>query len=222
MVTLGDCARGKPIVSLYALKPAFQSLLRPLVVRLAGAGVTANAVTVSAAIGSIVVGLLAIVISDHRIFLLIPIWLLLRMALNAVDGMLAREHGQASRLGAMLNEIGDVVSDVAIYIPFAFIPAFAGGSSVFVIALVIALALLSEFAGVLGPMIKATRHYEGPMGKSDRALVVGALGAWIGFGGPVADWAIHGAWIIAALLILTIANRVRAALRETAPMERQP
>lgn len=209
-------------MSLYALKPAFQSLLRPLVVRLAGAGVTANAVTVTAAIGSIFVGVLAIVIDDSRIFLLIPVWLLLRMALNAVDGMLAREHGQASRLGAMLNEIGDVVSDVAIYIPFAFIPAFASSFSALAIGLVIGLALLSEFAGVLGPMIKATRRYDGPMGKSDRALVAGALAAWIGFGGPVADWAIHGAWIIAALLCLTIANRVRAALRETAPMERQP
>jgi CDP-diacylglycerol---glycerol-3-phosphate 3-phosphatidyltransferase len=209
-------------MTLYALKPAFQSLLRPLVVRLAKAGVTANAVTVSAAIGSIVVGALAILIDDHRIFLLIPVWLLLRMALNAVDGMLAREHGQASRLGAMLNEIGDVVSDAAIYIPFAFIPAFAGGSSPLVIALVIGLALLSEFAGVLGPMIKASRRYDGPMGKSDRALVAGAFGAWIGFGGPVADWAIYGVWIVAALLVLTIANRIRAALREIAPMERQP
>lgn len=209
-------------MSLYALKPAFQSLLRPLVGRLARAGVTANAVTISAAVGSILVGLLAILVDDPRIFLLIPVWLLLRMALNAVDGMLAREHGQASRLGAMLNEIGDVVSDAAIYIPFAFIPAFSGGLSAFAIAVVIGLALLSEFAGVLGPMIKATRRYDGPMGKSDRALVVGALGAWIGFGGAVADWAIHGVWIIAALLVLTVANRVRAALRETAPVERQP
>lgn len=208
-------------MSLYALKPAFQSLLRPLVTRFAGAGVTANAVTIAAAIGSILVGVLAIAVDDHRIFLLIPVWLLVRMALNAFDGMLAREHGQASRLGAILNEIGDVVSDAAIYIPFAFIPAFAGGLSAFAIALVIGLALLSEFAGVLGPMIRATRRYDGPMGKSDRALVAGALGAWIGFGGAVADWAIHGAWIIAALLILTIANRVRAALRETAPVEPQ-
>lgn len=207
-------------MTLYALKPAFQSLLRPLVVRLARAGVTANAVTVSAAIGSILVGLLSIAIDDHRIFLLIPVWLLMRMALNAVDGMLAREHGQASRLGALLNEIGDVVSDVAIYIPFALVPAFAGGSSALVIALVIGLAALSEFAGVLGPMIKATRRYDGPMGKSDRAFVAGALGAWIGFGGPVAEWAVYGAWIVAALLVLTIVNRIRAALREAAPVER--
>jgi CDP-diacylglycerol--glycerol-3-phosphate 3-phosphatidyltransferase len=35
------------------------------------------------------------------------------MALNAIDGMLAREHDMQSPLGAMLNELGDVLSDVA-------------------------------------------------------------------------------------------------------------
>jgi len=43
------------------------------------------------------------------IFLLLPVWLGIRMGLNAVDGMLARELGQQSRLGAYLNEICDVV-----------------------------------------------------------------------------------------------------------------
>ena len=31
------------------------------------------------------------------------------MALNAIDGMLAREHGQKSTLGAYLNELTDVI-----------------------------------------------------------------------------------------------------------------
>ncbi len=42
-------------------------------------------------------------------YALLPVWMLLRMALNAVDGMLAREFGQQSRLGAYLNELSDVV-----------------------------------------------------------------------------------------------------------------
>ena len=56
-------------------------------------------------------------------FLLLPLWLFVRMALNAVDGMLAREFGQKSRLGAYLNEISDVVSDAALYAPFAWLGA---------------------------------------------------------------------------------------------------
>jgi CDP-diacylglycerol--glycerol-3-phosphate 3-phosphatidyltransferase len=132
------------------------------------------------------------------------------MALNAIDGMLAREHGQASRLGACLNEIGDVVSDACLYAPFAIVPAFGPGP----VALLIGLALLTEFAGLIGPAIGASRRYEGPMGKSDRALLAGALGAWIGLGGGVASWAVAGPWLVALLLLLTVANRVRAALRE--------
>jgi CDP-diacylglycerol--glycerol-3-phosphate 3-phosphatidyltransferase len=198
-------------VSLYALKPAFQQLLRPLVGRLAEAGVTANQVTVAAAIGSVVVGWVAFVAAPARWpLLLIPVWLFVRMALNAIDGMLARDHGQKSRLGAYLNEICDVVSDAALYAPFALIPAFGP----FWIGLVVLLSALSEFAGVLGPTVGASRRYDGPMGKSDRALAFGALGLWAGFGGPLPAWTMWLIVVLAALIALTIVNRVSAGLRE--------
>ena len=48
------------------------------------------------------------------------------MALNAIDGMLAREFIKKSRLGGYLNEITDVVSDAALYLPFAFVAPFDG------------------------------------------------------------------------------------------------
>ena len=48
--------------------------------------------------------------------ILIPITLLIRMALNAIDGMLAREHNMKTPLGAILNELGDVLSDSALYV----------------------------------------------------------------------------------------------------------
>ena len=144
-------------------------------------------------------------------FLLIPLWLFLRMALNAIDGMLAREFGQKSRLGAYLNELGDVVSDAALYLPFALLPPFAA----LWIGIVIVLAVISEFAGVLGPAVGASRRYDGPMGKSDRAFVFGALGlvdrrrrARFRTGSR-RDAAARRA------LVLTIVNRVRAGLRET-------
>ena len=145
-------------------------------------GVTANQVTLAAAIGSLAVGAIVAAAWPARWpFLLMPVWLFIRMALNAIDGMLAREHGQKSRLGAYLNEICDVVSDAALYAPFALLPAFGG----FWIGLVIVLAALTELAGVLGPTVGASRRYDGPMGKSDRALVFGALGLWAGLRRPV-------------------------------------
>lgn len=199
-------------MSLYALKPAFQLLLQPHVGRLAKAGVTANQVTLLAAIGSLAVAAFVFQLAPTRWpFLLVPVWLFLRMALNAIDGMLARNHGQKSRLGAYLNELSDVVSDAALYAPFALIPAFGP----FWIALVIVLSALTEFAGVLGPTVGASRRYDGPMGKSDRALVFGALGLWVGLGGPLPAWTLWIMIVLSLLLVLTVVNRVRAGLKET-------
>jgi len=106
-------------LSIYELKPRFQALLRPLVLRLYQAGVTANQVTITACLISLALGLWLFFAAPVRVgfFALIPLWMFLRMALNAIDGMLAREHGQKSALGALLNELTDVLSDAALYLP---------------------------------------------------------------------------------------------------------
>ena len=110
-------------MTIYDLKPAFQNLLRPICRALAAAGATANQVTLAALLGSLFVGLLFAFNPDSRwAAWLIPVWLFVRMALNAIDGMLAREHHMQSRLGGILNELGDVVSDTVLYLPFALVP----------------------------------------------------------------------------------------------------
>jgi CDP-diacylglycerol--glycerol-3-phosphate 3-phosphatidyltransferase len=127
-------------LSIYALKPKFQALLRPLTGALARSGVTANQVTLAAAVASVAIGVFIAWRAPERWpFLLLPLWMFLRMALNAIDGMLAREFGQKSRLGAYLNELTDVVSDSALYLPFAFMPPF----SALWTGIVIVLAVLS-------------------------------------------------------------------------------
>ncbi|MEE8093812.1 MAG: CDP-alcohol phosphatidyltransferase family protein [Gammaproteobacteria bacterium] len=200
------------MITLYDLKPRFQNLLRPAVRRLAAAGTTANQVTLVTAIASVALGAIVAVFAEVRaLFLLIPCWLLLRMALNAVDGMLAREFGQKSLLGAYLNELTDVVSDTALYLPFAFVAPF----SPFWVGIVVFLAALSEFAGALGPMIGASRQYAGPLGKSDRALVFGGLGLWIGTGAALPAWLAWAMPLLVLLLCLTIANRIRAGIVES-------
>jgi len=203
------------MASLYALKPRFQALLRPMVGVLARAGVSANQVTVAAALGSAAVGGAATAWGRALpwLFLLIPVWFLLRMALNAADGMLAREFGQKSPLGAYLNELCDVVADAALYLPFALVMPWGVPG----VAAVVFLATVSEFAGVLGTMVGGERRYDGPMGKSDRALVFGALGAWVGLGLVVPVWS---GWLwpaLALLIALNIVNRVRAGLASAKP-----
>jgi CDP-diacylglycerol--glycerol-3-phosphate 3-phosphatidyltransferase len=198
-------------MTLYALKPRFQDLLRPLVASLPRIGVTANVVTIVAALGSVLAGAVATWLADsRRVFLIIPVWLLVRMALNAIDGMLAREFHQKSVLGGYLNELGDVVSDAALYAPFAFVAPFGSPG----IGLVIVLSIVAELAGALGPTMGAARRYDGPMGKSDRAVVFGALGLWIGCRAPMPAWLGWAVPVLAALLVLTVVNRVRAGVAE--------
>jgi CDP-diacylglycerol--glycerol-3-phosphate 3-phosphatidyltransferase len=198
-------------VSIYELKPRFQTLLRPLVVRLHAMGVTANQVTIAACVISVALGLwLFFAAPPAAAFALIPLWMFLRMALNAIDGMLAREHGQQSALGAFLNELTDVLSDAALYLPFALVAPF----SPFWVGSVIVLAGLSEFTGALGPMVGASRRYDGPLGKSDRAFVFGALGLYVALGGPLPGGAAWLMPLLAALVAWTIVNRIRRALAE--------
>lgn len=197
-------------MTLYALKPRFQALLRPLVARAAAAGGTANQVTVAAAVVSCLLGGLLALAGRPGLFLLMPIWMFLRMALNAVDGMLAREFGQKSRLGAYLNELSDVVADAVLVMPFAAVAPF-GPVSVFA---VVFLAALAEYAGVMGPLAGAERRYDGPLGKSDRAFVFGALATWIGLFGPLPAWGFWLMPVLAALLVVTTVNRVRRGLAD--------
>jgi len=198
------------VISVYQLKPRFQELLHPYVTRLAAAGVTANQVTLAAAAGSVAIGVLVASCAVIRpLFLLIALWFPARMALNAVDGMLAREFARKSPLGAYLNELGDVVSDAALYYPFALVSPFGPAS----VVTVIVLATTSEFAGALGPMVGTERQYQGPMGKSDRAAVFGLLALWVGVMAPRPDWLWWLMPVVALLLAWTIVNRIRGGLR---------
>jgi len=197
--------------SIYQLKPAFQNLLRPLVRRLAKSGVTANQITLAAALLSVLLGALLAYFSAIRwLFALLPVWMLLRMALNAIDGMLAREFAQQSKLGAYLNELCDVIADNALYLPFALLP---GINAPLLVTLAL-LAVISEYAGVLGPMVGATRRYDGPLGKSDRAFAFGLLGLCIAFDWPSAFWINAVLAVLLALSSVTLYNRVRQGLLE--------
>ena len=198
--------------SIYLLKANFQAWLRPLARTLAALGVTANQLTLAACAVSMGFGLILATQPQSRVLLLLlPVLLFLRMALNAMDGMLAREFGQKSEIGTYLNELGDVVSDAFLYLPFALLPEY---DSRWMVA-VIVLAVISEMAGTVAVMAGASRRYDGPMGKSDRAFVFGVLALWRGLGWRVAPWAAYLLpKLIALLLVITMINRVRNGLVE--------
>jgi CDP-diacylglycerol--glycerol-3-phosphate 3-phosphatidyltransferase len=196
------------MASIYDIKPKFQAILRPTAARMAEAGITANQVTVGAFMLSLAHGLLIAYGPAQWFWLLVlPVTLFLRMALNAIDGMLAREHGQKSRLGAILNELTDVAADAALYLPFATIPGFSPLAA----ASAAVMAGLTEMTGVVAQTIGSTRRYDGPMGKSDRAFAFGLL-AFLAAFGFAGFWAELYQWIIVGLLAVTIWNRSSKAL----------
>jgi CDP-diacylglycerol--glycerol-3-phosphate 3-phosphatidyltransferase len=197
------------MASIYDIKPKFQALLRPITQKLAAAGVTANQVTIAALLLSVGHGLLIAYAPMQWLWLLLlPVTLFLRMALNAIDGMLAREHDQKSRLGALLNELSDVASDAALYLPFAVVAPLSATAAV----IAVVLAALTEMTGVVAQTIGSTRRYDGPMGKSDRAFAYGLLAFLLALGLGGASWTHLYQWAIVLLLLVTIWNRARKAL----------
>ena len=196
--------------SVYGLKPKFQNLLRPIVRGLARAGVTANQVTVAALLLSLATGSLVAWRHGGKSLLLLPAVLFVRMALNAIDGMLAREHNMKSALGAILNELGDAVADAGMYLPLAVVPGF----NAWMIVGIVLLATLSEMTGVVAVQIGASRRYDGPMGKSDRAFLLGLLALLVGLHVPMQKVMTPLLLLILFLLVLTVFNRARKALQE--------
>lgn len=207
------------MLSIYQLKPAFQNLLRPSVKWLFRIGITANQVTLLTMFISVGLALFLYVYflshPPHWVLLLLPLWMLIRMAFNAVDGMLAREFNQQSKLGAFYNELCDVISDTALYscfIAFGFIQSEG-------LLLIVFLAILTEYAGVMAPLVGIERRYDGPMGKSDRAFWFGLLAVIIVIFPIFSSHNIYLNYIcngllffIGILLCLTLYNRIKNSL----------
>lgn len=198
------------MITLYDIKPRFQALLRPLLRRLHKTGISANQITLFALALSVITGLFLAIVREPFWFIVLPVVLFIRMALNALDGMMAREYHQQTRLGAILNETGDVLSDIALYLPFIFLPQ----SNMPLILTMLFFTVMSEFCGILAQTIKAVRSYAGPFGKSDRALVFGGWGVVIALWPQLNAWN-NVVWGAATLLLLwTAINRCRSVLRE--------
>lgn len=200
--------------SIYQLKPQFQKLLQPVLAALARRAITPNQVTLLATVLVLLYGgALALFPQNPALWAGVPLLLLLRMALNALDGMLASSTGQKTRLGAILNELCDQVSDAALYLPFAFAPGLHAG---LVVGVVVG-ASLAEFAGVVALAVGSPRRFDGPMGKSDRAFAFGVLGLMVAAGvAPTGLNAVLVLVLVLGLLVWTVLNRVRAALRQPA------
>ncbi|PKG35533.1 alpha/beta fold hydrolase [Psychrobacter sp. Sarcosine-3u-12] len=213
-------------MSLYQLKSQFQDQLRPISDALVEQKVTANQVTVSAILLSL--GTAYVIAkpaqNQPRLWLLLPSSLFVRMALNAIDGMMAREHGQASKLGAVLNEVGDIVADTALIASLA--PHVANDNAQastvnlpnrisihqpHIVGLIV-LSIGTELLAIISNKSLNVRANQGPLGKSDRAFVLGVLGTVMAIKAPIAlsHMRVGQLFIVTeALLLKTCLNRLR-------------
>lgn len=197
------------MISIYNIKPQFQRMLTPILEWMHRKDITANQITVSACILSVIIGVLFWFAEDNKwFFLALPIGLLLRMALNALDGMMARRYNQISRKGEMLNELGDVVSDTIIFLPLLKYQP----ESLYLIVIFIAMSIINEFAGVMGKVISNQRNYDGPMGKSDRAFILGLYGLACLCGADISSYSMCIFLVINLLLLVSTWIRIKKAL----------
>lgn len=198
------------MISIYKIKPAFQKLLKPALAGLYKIGVTANQITWLAIFLSLLIGISFWYANNYRLlFLALPVGLLVRMALNALDGMMARTYNQQTKKGEVLNELGDVISDIFIIFPLLVFESHV----LYLIIIFLCLTIINEFAGLLGKVVSGERRYDGPMGKSDRAFVMGIYGI-ISF--LNIDFKEYSAWIfsiIIVLLTISTAIRIKKALK---------
>jgi CDP-diacylglycerol--glycerol-3-phosphate 3-phosphatidyltransferase len=157
---------------IYSVKPAFQKMLKPLesfFIRNKVHPTTINFMALFIAI----LGGLALYFSDKQVLLLIyiPFMAFFRMALNALDGMVARSLKVKNQaFGEVLNEFIDRISDAFTFFAWAmtsYVDLILGSITVILILLNSYLSIVSKAAG-------GKRQYGGLMGKADRMFVLSA------------------------------------------------
>jgi len=194
-------------------KVFFQMLFRPAANFMARAGVTANQVTASTILLSLAAGTTVFSWPEQRWPLIMILSVMfVRLAFNHIDGMLAREHDMITPLGGILNELSDVISDIALFLPLAAI----SGITPWPVFLAVLFGVITEMAGVVGLTIGASRREDGPLSKKPRGICFAIIILAIILGEPPGGWMNVLLIALLPLMVLTIINRVTGAIREVA------
>lgn len=197
------------MISIYKIKPQFQALLVPILEQMHKKGIQPNTITWMAILLSMTCGLFCWMHPIRISLIILPIALLIRMALNALDGMMARTYKLQSKGGEMLNEIGDVFSDFVMFAPLYWL--FQAELYSFVAFLF--LSILNELTGIMGKIVSGTRRYDGPMGKSDRALIIGLASIILCCSVRLLPYMQNLFYILDVLLIVSTFIRIKKSLR---------
>jgi phosphatidylglycerophosphate synthase len=199
-----------PPAGLYRLKPASQRLVEPIADRLAARGTSPDLITWLAVPLAVVGGAcLALSPAVSALLLAVPVVAAARLALNLLDGMVARRTGRTHAFGEIWNELGDRLADIAFIGGLAWVP----GVGPWLAFPAIIGALLASYVGITSRAAGASRQYGGVMSKPGRMAVL-AIGAPVAFvtgsGIPLAAAAV----LIGAGALVTLVQRVLDAASE--------
>jgi phosphatidylglycerophosphate synthase len=156
------------------LKSRQSPVFQKLAARLASAGVTPNAISLSSLVFGVAAGFAFAItgISPAGMarvcFVIAAICIQLRLVCNLIDGMVAVEYQRKSPAGDLWNEVPDRLSDVATIIGAGF--AFGGNITLGVIGAI--LALLTAYVRALGASLGAGQIFAGLGGKPQRMFLL--------------------------------------------------
>ncbi|MBN2580313.1 MAG: CDP-alcohol phosphatidyltransferase family protein [Pirellulales bacterium] len=195
---------------LYLGKGQFQKVVRWM----AGSWMTANMAT---ALGCVFVVLTAVgfyvglsVPPLHFLLLCVPVFLLLRMGMNALDGLLAREYKTGTVAGEIWNEALDVLGDTVCYGILFFVDK---GPRLSLVVFLLAI-WAAEFFGVLGKgMPNGTRRHETVLGgKPDRAVWMSGLAIILFFWPGSLPYSYIYLSVVSVFVVLTSLIRIRKTI----------
>lgn len=193
---------------LYALKPWYSRRLGRVVGWAVEHRVSPDVFTglgVAAAAGAACA--IAASASWHLVAYVVPLLLAARLAGANLDGAVARARKVSRPVGAVLNEVGDRLSDVLV------LGAVAVVASPTLALMALAAAMLPTFASLTVASAGGNRANGGPLGKTERCAVVSLGALW------------PGAWPVLLVLVVvgsvaTAALRLVRGVRELAAADR--
>lgn len=187
-----------------------QPVLRPVARGIAHAGLTANHITALTFLVTIVA---AAAIATGRTWIGLAFWLISRLG-DGLDGVVARESGQASAFGGYLDITLDMAGYAAMVIGFALLypmyyAAWVSVLAGYVVVITTTLAL-SDAAGKIGRSVSATnRTFQFTPGITEAGETTVMYCAWVVFPGAIV-WLV---WLWVAALAATGAQRTALAWR---------
>jgi CDP-diacylglycerol--glycerol-3-phosphate 3-phosphatidyltransferase len=192
-------------MGIYTTKSKWQKALSPVVEFCIERRIHPDVFTYSAlALSGIAGSAFWIAGSNHLWLWLVPPCVLLRLLLNLMDGQVARALALADTWGEVKNEFGDRVADTAIFLGLGF-SCYADAR---LVALVLAVILMTSYLGVLSKALGGPRVYGGIFGKGDRMISLALFTLYPALSGNLTSFNLYlGVATLAA--VVTILQRLR-------------